>query len=130
MRAVRAATRVSKSALSAWSVVTKLAIDMVTATSASPRQLTAVVMAASYLSTACSVAVVTWRPYHWVQTAATSIRASKPRITLHILWATRRSLNFMLAPWNTPPIAGAPALPAVLLGSAGRVIGTSPKMTR
>jgi hypothetical protein len=65
--------------------------------------------------------------------AVTSISASKPRITLYILWATRRSLNFMLAPWNTPSIAAlppAPALPAVLLGSAGRVIGTSPKMTR
>ena len=96
MRAVSAGTRASKSSLSLVSVVTKLAIDIVTANSASPRQLTAVVMALSYFYTKASVLSVTLRLYSWVLTAAANISNKRPRITLHILCATRRSLNFMI----------------------------------
>ena len=46
--------------------------------------------------TKASVLSVTLRLYGWVLTAAANISNKRPRITLHILCATRRSLNFMI----------------------------------
>jgi hypothetical protein len=95
MRAVRAATRSSKFFLRSRSDVTAALCDRVTASSARPRQVTAVVMAASYSVIWAVVRSVAVRERHWPQMATVTMSNKRPRMTNHSLRETRRSLNFI-----------------------------------